>query len=208
MALSDAVLGNLATIYVAVIIAIKVYGLISGQSFSAGFVVVVSGAGLRIGAADEPQDEVAQLVGAGALVSVGRPGVCTRDHLHRIGDVAPAGVDDGLRQIGAGVEPSHHLRDGQPEPRHGGSVLAGVAPQLFEVLARHPGVRGLAWGHTHQPLEGTRERIRLMGTPSTCMQFAQDSDEFEIDDRPPAYRWIELGDDGGIETGVEWVEAA
>ncbi|KAG2313386.1 hypothetical protein Bca52824_024943 [Brassica carinata] len=42
MALSDAVLGNLATIYVAVIIAIKVYGLVSGQSFSAGFVVVVS----------------------------------------------------------------------------------------------------------------------------------------------------------------------
>ncbi|CAH8284811.1 unnamed protein product [Eruca vesicaria subsp. sativa] len=42
MALSDAVLGNLATIYVAVIIAIKVYGLISGQSFSAGFVVVLS----------------------------------------------------------------------------------------------------------------------------------------------------------------------
>ncbi|XP_024010430.1 uncharacterized protein LOC18008786 isoform X2 [Eutrema salsugineum] len=42
MALSDAVLGNLATIYVAVIIAIKVYGLVSGRSFSAGFVVFVS----------------------------------------------------------------------------------------------------------------------------------------------------------------------
>ncbi|EFH63871.1 hypothetical protein ARALYDRAFT_476728 [Arabidopsis lyrata subsp. lyrata] len=42
MALSDAVLGNLATIYVAVIIAIKAYGLITGRSFSAGFVVVVS----------------------------------------------------------------------------------------------------------------------------------------------------------------------
>ncbi|VVA95395.1 unnamed protein product [Arabis nemorensis] len=42
MALSDAVLGNLATIYVAVIIAIKAYGLVSGKSFSAGFVVVVS----------------------------------------------------------------------------------------------------------------------------------------------------------------------
>jgi Icc protein len=48
-------------------------------------------------------------------------------------------------------------------------------------------------------------RIRLMGTPSTCMQFAQDADEFEVDVRPPAYRWIELGDDGGIETGLEWV---
>lgn len=42
MALSDAVLGNLATIYVAVIIAIKAYGLVTGKSFSAGFVVVVS----------------------------------------------------------------------------------------------------------------------------------------------------------------------
>jgi Icc protein len=48
-------------------------------------------------------------------------------------------------------------------------------------------------------------RIRLMGTPSTCMQFAQDADEFEVDHRPPAYRWLELGADGGIETGIEWV---
>ncbi|KAL1206373.1 hypothetical protein V5N11_025868 [Cardamine amara subsp. amara] len=42
MALSDTVLGNLATIYVALIIAIKVFGLLSGKSFSAGFIVVVS----------------------------------------------------------------------------------------------------------------------------------------------------------------------
>jgi len=44
-----------------------------------------------------------------------------------------------------------------------------------------------------------------MGTPSTCMQFAQDTDEFQVDERPPAYRWIELGADGSVETGVEWV---
>jgi 3',5'-cyclic-AMP phosphodiesterase len=80
------------------------------------------------------------------------------------------------------------------------------AAELFDVLTRHEGVRGIAWGHTHQPFEGMHGRIRLMGTPSTCMQFAQNSDEFEVDDRPPAYRWLELGDDGGIETGVEWVD--
>ena len=74
------------------------------------------------------------------------------------------------------------------------------------LLARHPGVRGVAWGHTHQPFDGMRGRIRLMGTPSTCMQFAQDADEFEIDDRPPGYRWIKLEPDGKIETGVEWVD--
>jgi Icc protein len=49
-------------------------------------------------------------------------------------------------------------------------------------------------------------RIRLMGTPSTCMQFEQNADEFEVDGRPPAYRWLELGADGGIETGIEWVD--
>jgi len=84
-------------------------------------------------------------------------------------------------------------------------LMLANADAFFAVLARHPGVRALAWGHTHQPFEGTLGRIRLMGTPSTCMQFAQDADEFEIDGRPPAYRWIELGAGGGIETGVEWV---
>jgi Icc protein len=84
-------------------------------------------------------------------------------------------------------------------------LMLANADAFFAVLARHPGVRALAWGHTHQPFEGMHGRIRLMGTPSTCMQFAQDAAEFEVDERPPAYRWMELGDDGGIETGVEWV---
>jgi len=84
-------------------------------------------------------------------------------------------------------------------------LMLANAADFFALLARHPGVRALAWGHTHQPFEGMHGRIRLMGTPSTCMQFAQDADEFEVDGRPPAYRWMELGDDGGIETGVEWV---
>jgi Icc protein len=86
-------------------------------------------------------------------------------------------------------------------------LMLDNAEEFFGVLARHPGVRGLAWGHTHQPFEGMHGHIRLMGTPSTCMQFAQDADEFQVDDRPPAYRWIELGDDGSVETGVEWVHA-
>jgi 3',5'-cyclic-AMP phosphodiesterase len=85
-------------------------------------------------------------------------------------------------------------------------LMLGNAGEFFDVLARHPGVRGLAWGHTHQPFEGMHGRIRLMGTPSTCMQFAQNADEFEVDGRPPAYRWIELEPGGGIETGIEWVD--
>jgi 3',5'-cyclic-AMP phosphodiesterase len=100
----------------------------------------------------------------------------------------------------------HH----QPVP-HGSrwldELMLDNAPEFFAVLARHPGVRGLAWGHTHQPFEGMHGRVRLMGTPSTCMQFTQNAEEFEVDTRPPAYRWLELEDEGGIETGIEWVGA-
>jgi Icc protein len=85
-------------------------------------------------------------------------------------------------------------------------LMLDNAAEFFDVLARHPNVRGVAWGHTHQPFEGARGRIRLMGTPSTCMQFTQNADTFEVDARPPAYRWLELGDDGTIDTGIEWVD--
>jgi hypothetical protein len=37
------------------------------------------------------------------------------------------------------------------------------------------------------------------------MQFADDANEFQVDSRPPAYRWLLLGDDGSLETGIEWV---
>ncbi|XP_010536401.1 PREDICTED: uncharacterized protein LOC104811416 [Tarenaya hassleriana] len=42
MALSDAVLGNITAIYVAVIVAIKAYGLLSGRSFGPGFLLAAS----------------------------------------------------------------------------------------------------------------------------------------------------------------------
>ncbi len=85
------------------------------------------------------------------------------------------------------------------------ALMLDNSAELFAVLARHPRVRGLVWGHAHQALDDVRGGTLLMGTPSTCMQFEQGAEEFSVDSRPPAYRWIELGDDGSIETGVEWV---
>jgi 3',5'-cyclic-AMP phosphodiesterase len=124
-------------------------------------------------------------------------------------------LDDGqLARLDAALaaQPELHALIGlhhHPVP-HGSAWLDELmldnAEDFFAVLARHDNVRALAWGHTHQPFEGMHGRIRLMGTPSTCMQFAQDSDEFEIDGRPPAYRWIELDPAGHIETGIEWVD--
>jgi len=86
------------------------------------------------------------------------------------------------------------------------ALMLDNSADLFAVLARHPRVRGLLWGHVHQALDSVRGDLRLMGTPSTCMQFEPDAEEFNVDSRPPAYRWLDLGPDGELETGIEWVE--
>ena len=58
------------------------------------------------------------------------------------------------------------------------------------------------------PTEVEKERngVRLMASPSSCIQFAPNSRDFRMDDQPPGYRWLELAPDGGIETGVSRVE--
>lgn len=81
------------------------------------------------------------------------------------------------------------------------------AATLLAMLRRHGGVRGLLWGHVHQALDRQLDGMRLMSTPSTCVQFVAGSDDFALDDAPPAYRWLELGDNGAIRTGLEWVAA-
>ena len=76
------------------------------------------------------------------------------------------------------------------------------ADAFFAVLDAHPGVRAVLWGHVHQEVDRQRNGVRLLASPSTCVQFAAGSDAFRADDRPPGYRWLELYPDGGIETGV------
>ena len=66
-------------------------------------------------------------------------------------------------------------------------------------------MRGLLFGHVHQALDQTHRGIRVLGTPSTCRQFLPDSDDFALDDRPPAYRRIALLADGGIDEELIWV---
>jgi Icc protein len=67
-------------------------------------------------------------------------------------------------------------------------------------------VRALTFGHVHQEYDDDYEGIRILATPSTCRQFAPGSDEFAVDDRPPAYRRFELGPNGDLKTEVVWVD--
>ena len=69
-------------------------------------------------------------------------------------------------------------------------------------------VRLAIFGHVHQAYDNTHNGIQIVGTPSTCRQFKPHSDEFAVDDRPPAYRRIELFADGHFSTELIWVENA
>lgn len=83
--------------------------------------------------------------------------------------------------------------------------MVADAAAFFDVLDRYPGVRGVLWGHVHQQIDRQRNGVSLMGSPSTCVQFAPGSKGFRADDLPPGYRWLDLHGDGRIETAVSRV---
>lgn len=67
-------------------------------------------------------------------------------------------------------------------------------------------VRIAAFGHVHQEYDADHEGVRIIATPSTCRQFKPGSNDFAVDDNPPAYRRIELHADGSVETELVWVD--
>ena len=43
------------------------------------------------------------------------------------------------------------------------------------------------------------------GASYTYFQFKPKADEFTMGDEPPAYRWIDLHNDGRVDTGVKFL---
>lgn len=77
--------------------------------------------------------------------------------------------------------------------------------ELLELARQSGRVRGILWGHAHQAFDCVADGLTLMGTPSTCFQFAPAIDEFAIDPRGPGYRILELRSTGHVDTTVEWL---
>ena len=82
------------------------------------------------------------------------------------------------------------------------------AEEFFAVIDRHPTVRGIVFGHVHQPFETSRRGVRILGTPSTCAQFLPRSADFVVDSLPPGYRVLTLSPTGQIDSQVVWLSEA
>lgn len=120
---------------------------------------------------------------------------------------------DQLELLKSGLEnhPDHHVLVSlhhHPIPL-GSAWIDNIAldnpDDLFSILDQHANVRGLLWGHAHQLFDGERNEVKLMGSPSTCIQFKPGQDEFGIHQSPPGLRWLALLPDGTIESGVEYL---
>jgi Icc protein len=85
------------------------------------------------------------------------------------------------------------------------SVGLDNGEEFVERIAASGKVRLAIFGHVHQPYDADHGGVRIIATPSTCRQFAQGSDDFAVDDNPPAYRRISLHADGHFEYELVWL---
>lgn len=74
---------------------------------------------------------------------------------------------------------------------------------LFAVLDRHAQVKLVLFGHIHQEFERQRCGVTYLGTPSTCIQFEPESQDFSIDSEKPGFRLLNLYPNGIWDTKVK-----
>lgn len=73
---------------------------------------------------------------------------------------------------------------------------------FWETLSAFDNVKAVLCGHVHQQLDKYQGQIKVMSSPSTCIQFRPNSDEFALDEQNPGWRYLALNADGTIETQV------
>lgn len=74
--------------------------------------------------------------------------------------------------------------------------------ELWEIVSLFPKLKTILFGHVHQEYEQVMNGIHCYSAPSTCFQFKRKQDHFGIEKLSPGYRWVNLYDDGHIETAV------
>ncbi len=78
--------------------------------------------------------------------------------------------------------------------------------EFLALVAKYPNVRVITTGHIHQQMDKQFGDIAVLGTPSTCFQFAKDSANFAMDRTPPGYRIIHLHDNGDVTSTVHRID--
>ncbi len=75
--------------------------------------------------------------------------------------------------------------------------------ELADILNQFDNVKAILHGHIHQEVNAVWNGIQIFATPSTCIQFKPNCDNFTLDFLPPGWREIELWADGRVKTNVK-----
>ncbi|WP_354623306.1 3',5'-cyclic-AMP phosphodiesterase [Psychromonas sp. MME2] len=78
--------------------------------------------------------------------------------------------------------------------------------QLLALISEFDNVRAVLSGHVHQAGDTMKNGVYFMTTPSTCVQFKPNSDDFALDSEAPGYRYLSLNKEGDISTHIERIE--
>jgi Icc protein len=82
-------------------------------------------------------------------------------------------------------------------------------PEAFQTIVEsHAQVQLVLFGHVHQNVEVKWNDVRLYGCPSTCFQFAPESEEFRVDEANPGFRRVRLAEDGSFDVSLHRVLAS
>lgn len=74
--------------------------------------------------------------------------------------------------------------------------------RLMDMVEKYPNVKIIMWGHVHQDFVSEKNKVNLVATPSTCIQFKPKQVDFCLDRLPPGFRWLDLYNNGHAETGI------
>lgn len=139
------------------------------------------------------------IIGLDSCITGDAGGLLTEEELHRLSDTV---THSSAKHVMVCL---HH-----PPVDMGSAWLDTVGLRNGEDVLNHlqslGRVRLAVFGHVHQPYDQEHHGIRIIGTPSTCRQFLPGSDDFAVDDRPPAYRRITLRNDGSSDTQLVWLD--
>ncbi|MFY2507778.1 3',5'-cyclic-AMP phosphodiesterase [Vibrio pectenicida] len=75
--------------------------------------------------------------------------------------------------------------------------------RFWDIVESHSNVKAVLCGHVHQDVDTYRNRVRVMATPSTCVQFKPRSDDFAVDNHSPGWRELLLCPSGNLTTEVK-----
>jgi Icc protein len=73
---------------------------------------------------------------------------------------------------------------------------------FFKGLDRDLRIRCITWGHIHHDFRSKRKGADLLGAPSAAANSLPETERFTLDPAGPACRWLELHEDGRVETGL------